>query len=256
MRNKTLISMIVIIITFVFACQKKEFSKKTYFPNGKLKSLVNYKNEAVLDSSLFYYFKNGKLSEKATYRNDTIYYYEYYQNGNLSVKSQFLGPKNIKNIGWFIRYSDSGSVKDSTEYLLIDGKEYLNQKIVYDKGEILRDSSIFYRMKLSKVKNSRFYKLQISYNSFNNDSDVFMILGKEFNQDFSNIGSIKLDTLYLEMNSLESNKIDSPNKNFKGFFWEVSTKITDTINDEQVKMRIDKKKVYFNEQLRAGNEVN
>lgn len=76
-----------LIIILVFSCKEKE-SRKTYYPNGKLKSKTAYVTEKI-DSLRKGYFKNGNTKYIKHFKDSQVVYKEKYaKDGELVSKSR------------------------------------------------------------------------------------------------------------------------------------------------------------------------
>lgn len=120
---------------------KKEGVFKEFFKSGKLKSIENFENGTLIDTSKIYY-SNGNLSIKKYFKDDAIIFQENFsKNGLLRSKGEI---KDTLRVNWWNYYSNE-KIKNKTQYLLINNKEYVNQVYHYDDyGNIVRDSSNFY----------------------------------------------------------------------------------------------------------------
>jgi antitoxin component YwqK of YwqJK toxin-antitoxin module len=85
----------VIAITLLFmaaGCSRE--MKKEYYPDGKLKAVLNYK-KGELDGVALYYYQNGNLKERANYKKGTRERVSttYYEDGNLKEEIHYAGGK-------------------------------------------------------------------------------------------------------------------------------------------------------------------
>lgn len=231
--------------SFINKTEIKEGVYKEYYKNGTVKKMMNFKNNLVSDSSMLYY-KSGNLKFKEIIKKDTIYSSYYYQDGTLSSRSKFINEIQPIKVGWEKKYNTQGSLTDSIEYLKLNEKAFLNQRIKFNnKGQINYDSSFFYNVKISKILNSDFYELNIKYTPLNEKANVFIILGDSINASFSNLNQVSLDTLPMINNTLKTNKLKDNKRKLTGFFYEYYPVVKEVKNDS-VTVTIRDKKTYFN----------
>lgn len=231
------------------ASEIKEGVYKEYYKNGQVKKILNFKNNIPCDSSLLYDEK-GELKFKEVIEPDTIYAYHFYSNGNVLSKSKFLNLKNSPlKIGWEEFFNIDGSVNDSIQYINVNDSSLLNQrKKINNKGEIIKDSSFYYNMKISKILDTENYQLNIQYVPANKSSDVFLVIGEEINDVFSNIRNVKLDTLIMNNNVISTNSLKKNHRHLKGFFLEYERRLKD-VHKDSVKVSVYERKVFFNNQI-------
>lgn len=96
---------------------------KTYYPNGKLKSVMDYKNGKV-DGKFIAYYKDGRIHYTSNLKHgerngETIVYYT---NGNLKEIANYV---DNKLVGEVIQYYIIGGVKERKNYVLIGDKSHL-----------------------------------------------------------------------------------------------------------------------------------
>jgi len=226
---------------------------KVYYKNGNLKQLASFKKDIQSDSAILYY-EEGGLKFKEIFKGDTIFTSYYYRNGNISILNTVLKGTPPKEIGWTKVFNKNKTFIDSLNYMVINGKRILNQRIHYKDGLIALDSSTFYRMKVSKIKGADKYKLKVNYFPSVKGATVLMIISKNINNDFSNLKSVKLDTLLLKNNVLTAN-LKEPYQNLKGFFYEYKAKVKHAVGKDSVRMSIHEKKTYFNEHIKVTDTI-
>jgi antitoxin component YwqK of YwqJK toxin-antitoxin module len=64
-RQRTLVVVVVCLSFLAVSCSRKV--EKEYYPNGNLKSVLNYK-KGQLEGIALYYYENGNLKERVNYR--------------------------------------------------------------------------------------------------------------------------------------------------------------------------------------------
>jgi len=63
--QRTLLAVVICLSLLAVSCSRKV--EKEYYPNGKMKSVLNYKN-GQLEGIALYYHENGNLKERVNYR--------------------------------------------------------------------------------------------------------------------------------------------------------------------------------------------
>ncbi len=96
--------------------------QRSYYENGKLKSIVNYSNDKI--DGVVFYDKNGKEKYKSIFKNGTGNWKYYWTNGNLFEEGKYV---NYKKDGVWKRYTESGKV--DTVY------EYKNGRLIKERWE-------------------------------------------------------------------------------------------------------------------------
>ncbi len=129
-----LLATILILPSFASAEIKKE-----YYPSGKLKSEVNYKN-GKLEGIFMDYYKHGKLKYEANYKNgkEEGIARGYYKNGKLEYEENY---KNGKLEGHAKTYYETG------EYMFIDTYKNginINRKSYTEDGKLEFDQDYPY----------------------------------------------------------------------------------------------------------------
>lgn len=233
----------------------KDGQYEEYYKNGVLKKVTLFKNGQQVDSALRYY-PSGKLEYKEIISKDTTYGHSYFQNGKIAVVKKFLNQERPVEICWTLVFDKYGAITDSIQHIELSDTSYANQWISYRDGQIVLDSSNFFRFNLDSIPNSELFGLKISYEPKIPDSDVFFILGDKLNDDFSNIGQIDLDTIFMQDNTISSNSFKRPSKRFKGFFYEYGLKELENVGQDSIKIRILENRTYFNLVIKAKKAPN
>lgn len=114
---------------------------KTYYENGSLKELGNYK-EGKRDSVWCFFYKNGKIQKKVDYKNEIPRLIEFYRKNGSPVfvdgNGEYEGDSNI-GAGSCVLRTIKGKVKDG---LMVDRwKLFIDNSLtteVYDNGKFIR----------------------------------------------------------------------------------------------------------------------
>lgn len=163
---KYLFSSLLILSIFLTSCNECE---KTYFPNGKVKSLKcrlveNYKlikyDSLGLIQTISFIKENGNIDSMETvfYKNkikilsfktgvDTSNgsILKYYSNGQIKEKFNII---NNQIVGDYYYYDLNGEIKMRESYIIINNKSKLNEILVFNnKGIALSDSSKYVKIK-------------------------------------------------------------------------------------------------------------
>lgn len=213
----------LILIIFSLTLYGCKDIRKEYHSNGKIKSIVEYKND--LPNGVYEnYDVNGNLIEKGMSLNGEKHgiCYWYYENGNVEIKARY--EKGVEN-GTITYYFKSGALRDSTRFVngLQEGllytyyedgnidriQEYENDtlngifKYFYHNGNLAMDAKI-------KKGTTTYY---IEYDSLGNVTDEFSDCS---DIDFSDTKNYKPTVVipnknYLTIDSLETVKISIKN---------------------------------------------
>ncbi|NAS12672.1 toxin-antitoxin system YwqK family antitoxin [Poritiphilus flavus] len=196
--NRTIICFL--IGTIFCSCNEVAKSSATveYFANGNVKSKTSFSSGK---KTVFQYFKNHKDTVEIIYRyqDDSLkHMMHYHSNGNLR-KIGKLYLDSLK-IGKWKFYERDGNLKDIREYLLIDGKSYLNQRWIFNvDGDTIGGNYFELKMKdtIAQGQGNRFhFFLKEPLFSYKSESYVLMPKeGQKVEKDFSNQYSIEWDTI-------------------------------------------------------------
>ncbi|WP_282051440.1 toxin-antitoxin system YwqK family antitoxin [Maribacter aquivivus] len=233
----------------------KDGTYKEYYKNGNIKQIIYLKNNLPVDSAMMYY-ETGELKFKEIRKIDSIFGNHYYKTGSVSIKSNFLNTNPPIEIGWTSIYRENGQIKDSLEYLNVNGNAHLNQRLNFDnENHIVNDSSHYFNFKISKIDNQNNYQFKINYLPLIKNADVLLIVGDSINNDFSNLKRIHLDSLYMENNEIVTNKLDKEFRCLKGLFYEYKAQVVDSTNLDSVRMTINENKTYFNVRVAVSDTI-
>ena len=121
MNTKRIVAVAALIL-FVCAVGCSREVEKEYYPNGKLKSVLNYK-KGQLEGIALYYYENGVLKERVNYRKGKRERTgtTYYESGKLKEEITYVNGmrENVK------LYSEDGT--------LISESVYKDDKLVEEK---------------------------------------------------------------------------------------------------------------------------
>lgn len=215
---------LIFFFIILFSCENME---KEYYKNGNIKAKY-HKQNGLLHGNYFQYDSLGILTSQHIYdlgkrkdssiyyRNDNIWYLNYYVNGKIHSQKKYypngkieeygnLDNENIP-IGKWKFYNKNGYLEEVKEFKIINGKSYLNQHWFFDiNGDTLKEKGTYYDLdfvsdtiNLSEpivgivdltnpgIKNKKTYVKVVVPKDYSPD----------FNDDFSNINIIDIDTTY------------------------------------------------------------
>ncbi|PKQ44780.1 hypothetical protein CSW08_11735 [Confluentibacter flavum] len=128
----------------------------------------------------------------------------YFPNGIL--KSQGMTFENNQPIGIWNYYDSTGILNSTVEYIKINGKSYINQDWVFDKnGDTLKNKGSHFKIVFEKdtirLNEPIRAKIDLTTPLFKNkNSNIFVVVPKDysinFNEDFSNLKEVNLDTTF------------------------------------------------------------
>jgi TonB family protein len=118
-------NIILLIFCFTFAASAQDGLIKTYFPNGKVETEINYVNK-VREGSAKIYYDNGNLHQEFSYINGKVegLVKEYYPTGKLKLT-----------------YIIEDGKKEGQESLFKEDGTYLSD-ILYEKGKRVIENTI------------------------------------------------------------------------------------------------------------------
>ena len=218
----------LITVSFIFiilSCEKRHvIVKRAYYDNGNIaKDII-------------------KLSA------DKNYVVNYNKNGCIESKGIL---REGKKIGWWLIYENS-KVVNKCEYIVINNKEYLNQNITYDsKNKIINDKSDFFSFKIPDTIDIGQTKVNIFYNKlFDDNSDLFICVGYDINEDFDNLKTSKIDSFYSKdyRKGWFGLRFDTPGKKtIRGFIYERKMVVQNNLlgNKDSSSITIYDNKKYF-----------
>jgi TonB family protein len=118
-------NIILLIFSFAFVTTAQDGLIKTYFPNGKVESEINYINK-IREGAAKIYYDNGNLRQEYSYINGKVegLVKEYYESGKLKLT-----------------YIIEDGKKDGQESLFKEDGTYLSD-ILYERGKRVIDNTI------------------------------------------------------------------------------------------------------------------
>lgn len=242
-------------VPYRIADSVKDGTYKDFYKNGQLKQVIQIKDGVPVDSALKYY-ETGELHYKEIRAKDSIHGTYFYKNGNMAAKNNFLDTDPPQQVGMSYIYSEEGNVRDSMGYVNIGGKSHLNTRYHHnDLGEVVLDSSYFYKFKISRINNTDRYRLKIDYVPSMKEAQIAMVIGEDLTEDFSNLNNVRLDTIVMDGNGIVTDNLKKPNRRLKGFFYEYLSKVKDTVGKDSIKMEIMEKKTFFNENVKVSDTI-
>lgn len=163
------ITFLLIIIFFCFSCKNDERDKvllysngglketynlneqnkregltKKYYPNGKLKALIIYKNGVIVDSSMFF-DEAERLLRKQFFFSDSIITETYDVYGKVKAKDILWKKDRFQN--WFKSQNFIDSTSIVTQQLFVDDStSYENQRLRYQKDSLILGESYFFNI--------------------------------------------------------------------------------------------------------------
>jgi antitoxin component YwqK of YwqJK toxin-antitoxin module len=109
-RKRAVLTLLIVLLFAAAGCSREV--KKEYYPDGKLKSVLNYK-KGKLEGIALYYYQNGQLKERVNYRKG---------------KRERTGTT----------YYESGKLKEEITY--VDGKRE-SIKLYDENGKLISEST-------------------------------------------------------------------------------------------------------------------
>ncbi len=197
---------IYIIIIFLFSCESDDKIKtqSTYYVSRNLKQKKFYDiNSNRLDSSKIYFDSTKRILKiKDVSINDSVLKSTFfYENG--SIEAEGFYKNGLKFNNWHF-YRNDGTLSQKIEYKIVNGEQYLNQRMRFDvNGVPIYEGSHFYDYETSndtiQINEDVKFLFHLKNPFFSPKSDVYILkpkLNYEFNNDFSNLNEIELDTIY------------------------------------------------------------
>ena len=108
------------LLSEMYSKGKLNGPQKTYYENGKLKSIVYYKNDRV--DGIVEYDKSGKLLHKSIFENGSGDWKLYWSNGKVSEEGKYVSGRKD---GIWKRYREDGSLDTILKY---DNGRLLSEK--------------------------------------------------------------------------------------------------------------------------------
>ncbi len=118
-------TLVLIFVCLTINISAQSDTVKTYFPNGKLETVVVY-NKNIRQGEATFYWENGNLKEKRNYINDKVEggVTNYYPNGK-TKEIYFI--EDSKRVGPYVFYDSLGAIIDRAYFEdgMREGQEYL-----------------------------------------------------------------------------------------------------------------------------------
>ncbi len=177
---------------------------REFYSSGNIKEKHFYDKGILIDTS-FYYDDNPKSSIYLKLINFPKYYKKISFHENGVVKDSGYVNKTGQKFGDWYYYSKEGILEIQDEYFIIDGKEYLNQTTAFDNRNVLFSKSKIAEINVFSDTISMNEPVQvmscIKSGHFLGEGIKAKVLlssgyGNKINDDFSNLNSIELDTIY------------------------------------------------------------
>jgi antitoxin component YwqK of YwqJK toxin-antitoxin module len=110
-RKQTLATLLVVFFVLAVGCSRE--THKEHYPNGKLKSVLNYK-KGQPEGIALYYYENGTLKERVNYRKGKRERTgtTYYESGKLKEEISYVnGEREVVKF-----YSENGELVSESIY--------------------------------------------------------------------------------------------------------------------------------------------
>ncbi|WP_347067713.1 hypothetical protein [Flavobacterium sp. WV_118_3] len=166
--------------------------RDAFYKKGNLKAIIEFKNDK-LDNAKIY---NGKKLVSQYFRkNDTLYDSEtYYDNGIV------IGEGNVdrwcREIGWWNYYDRNRRLFQKQHYVILNNSQLSNQVLFYKNGLLDTLRSDIADIVFYKDKGGASFKGKLIYNrKLNEKSYVSILFSDSIKDDFSNMDSVKFDTI-------------------------------------------------------------
>lgn len=197
-----------------------------FFKNGKLKVKHIYNNGKLKDSSVYYDKNSGKIIQVDFHQKENNSYvriFTDYKTGKISHEGNF----NKQKKGKWRYYDNDGKLIKVIEYVDLCGTQYTNQGWSYDRsGKVIEKGSNYYTLKTkrSQCKINEVINMDIHYQPILSIKSItFLCMSPKIKQDYCNLNTEKLDTLFSENNNfnfkLSFSKVGK--KYIRGFIKEI-----------------------------------
>jgi hypothetical protein len=123
----------IVLMAINVGCNQRQPSDSTieeYYPNGSLRSRVQYAHDTIKEGTAIYYYENGQVSGQGLYKQNEKHgsYTDYYSNGVVKEKGMY---RNGKPVGSFYYYYSNGNLRT------YDAKDYGNESYYVIKFDSL-----------------------------------------------------------------------------------------------------------------------
>ena len=167
------------------------------------------------------YYPNGKF-QKTYLKGDSIYVKDLDKNGDLKSEGKFYKGQKV---GKWKYYNAEGGLEKIFEYKNISGLQYTNQGWHFNReGDTIKEEGNYYKLQpfTKSVKPNEAVRLHFFYKGLFSKSNIYVCVHPKLNEDFSNIDSTKLDTIFTNSNEFTINMAfrRPGKKNIRGFISE------------------------------------
>lgn len=121
-----------------------------------------------------------------------------YFDTNGEIESYGMMTIDSMRVGKWFKILDRG-YEDSYEYLIIDGKEYLNQQWRTNENKDTVSGNFVHIFNLNDtliIDSTYVFKFYLRAPFFSYDSEIRLIYSEEFNMNFKNVETANKDTIY------------------------------------------------------------
>lgn len=258
----------VFLSVFFFSCENREIKSKVHHKEGNLEIVEYYGENNILDSTIVFskknkrlkktIYKNGKkLSELKFHDDNKASVINFYPNREIESSGNVM---HNRKIGWWSTFTEVGELKNRYEFITVNGKEYLNQYYTYNKdGKIINNKSNYLKYEIPDTLPLGKTKIKCSYYpKFTKGNEVFICLGYDVNDDFSNINDVRIDTFYFKGSDphkwLGLRFKASGKKIVRGFIYERLLETKHNIDEKKnSSLSILETKVYFEKKIFVNN---
>lgn len=158
-----------------------------YYPGTTNPTIIYFfdKNSELKDSTSYYFNKKGVLTKTISYEDSMKIrkVVNYFPDGNIKKKWSVI---NDILQGDMIFYYGNGQIHNIKEYIILNGRSYLNNEIVYfQNGEINRDSTYYVNLVTKKdtvsINDSLLIRLKVMIPEFTKGRSIIGEFDKNFN---------------------------------------------------------------------------
>jgi len=184
------------LIVMLPSCEGDDRKSIKYDENGNIKQIEYYGDNKKIDSISIYRANGNKLRDIIVLNQNLNFLKNYYATGTIESEGAVL--KEYKN-GWWNTYTKDGKLRNKYEFKKIGGKEYVNQSITYNSnGRIIKEKSNYFKIYFPDTIGIGKTKIDLFYKPFSDESDIFVCVGYNINDDFSNLVSADIDTFHFK----------------------------------------------------------
>ncbi|WP_372472543.1 hypothetical protein AB4865_06920 [Capnocytophaga sp. ARDL2] len=201
------------VLLKIVELQDNKISKEIIFDENYLK--IGFHNDDVIIGDTIYERNNKNLIACKFYFYDTNYFYfEKYTINGKKAESGYL--KNNDFVHWWNEYQE-GKIIEKKHFLVLKDTNVVVETIKYDRfGIVDYNESDFYEWKTNDTLRigENFIDVFVRCSDKRKKGGYFCI-GKNVQEDFSNILDVKLDSFYSETNDFKINvEFNKKGKNY------------------------------------------